>query len=404
MSEKAKNERGSITHARLHFAQPYAEGYKDWLYGRKYTAGTITGLFRLLRRWTDLVHRAGFNLDTIHAGYDASAKVLKGTQVTEARLRAGALFIQYLQELGKVPSRPQPPSETEIWPILGAYEDWMTVHRGVTESTLLVYRSAAVIPLLEKLGDDAKAYSVRAIREFVLERGRPYGHSYAKLVTTATRSFLRYLSATGQSPAGREYAVPGFNGSRSKPADFVVKEDIERLLASCRGKNQLRDRAIILLLARLGLRASEVANLEFGQVDWTRGRFTIAGKSRRMSFLPLPQEVGDALIAYIEEARPPLKTPRIFLRSCAPYASLPACSVYSLVTRVMQRSGIDFPRKGPHILRHSAATTMLKQGVSLEGIGAVLRHRSIRMTMHYAKVDFELLSEIAQPWAGRSAC
>jgi site-specific recombinase XerD len=152
------------------------------------------------------------------------------------------------------------------------------------------------------------------------------------------------------------------------------------------------------------LRASEVANLEFGHIDWAGGRITVAGKSRRASLLPLPQEVGDVLIAYIDQARPSVETSRIFLRSCAPHAAMPGRSVQSLVIRVMERSGIEIPRKGPHILRHSAATTMLRQGVSLEGIGAILRHRSIRMTLHYAKVDFALLSEIAQPWAGGSTC
>lgn len=404
MTKKVKKRLPSITDTRLHFAHQYVEGFRNWLESRKHTAGTINGLIPLLGHWTDWIHKAEFDLDTIHAGYDASARVFKGKRATEVWLRAGALFIQYLQELGEVSLRPRPASVTEVWPILGAFENWMHAHRGVTEQTLLLYRRVAVIPLLERLGDDARAYSVQAVRDFVLERARPYGHKYAKLVTTATRAFLRYLAATGQCPAGREYAIPGFTGSRSKPADFLVQDDIERLIASCQGRNRLRDRAIFLLLARLGLRASEVANLEFGHVDWAGGRITVAGKSRRTSFLPLPQEVGDALIAYIDHARPSGGTPRIFLGSYAPYASMPGRSVQSLVVRVMERSEIEIPRKGPHILRHSAATTMLRQGVSLEGVGAVLRHRSIRMTMHYAKVDFALLSEIAQPWAGRSAC
>jgi integrase len=359
---------------------------------------------RLLGHWTDWVHAAGFTPDTIHAGYDASAKVFKGKLATEVWLRAGALFIHYLQERGVIAIRPRLASTTEVWPILGLFRDWMRSHRGVTESTLDVYQQT-IVALLEKLGAHAQAYSAQAVRDFVLERARPHGHSHAKLVATATRAFLRYLAATGQCPAGREYAVPGFTGWQLKPVpDFLGHEDIARLLAVCEGENRLRDRAIILLLVRLGLRASEVADLEFSHIDWKNGRIAVSGKSRRASFLPLPQEVGDALIAYIGQARPRVATPRVFLRDRAPHRPMPGVSVTTLVWRALKRARIESPRRGAHILRHSAATAMLRHGVSLSGVSAVLRHRSLRMTLHYAKVDFALLAEIAQPWAGRPAC
>jgi integrase/recombinase XerD len=303
-----------------------------------------------------------------------------------------------------IPFRPQPASPTEVWPVLGVFRSWMQSHRGVAESTLDVYQRT-ILALLEVLGADAQAYTAQAIRDFVLERARPHGHSRAKLVATATRVFLRYLAVTGQCPVGREYAVPGFTGWQLKSApDFLGQEDIKRLLAVCEGENRLRDRAVILLLARLGLRASEVAGLEFRHIDWENGRIAILGKSRRASFLPLPQEVGDALIAYIKRARPRVATPRVFLRDWAPHRPMPGGSLTSLVCRALKRARIESPRQGAHILRHSAATAMLRHGVSLSGVSAVLRHRSLRMTLHYAKVDFALLSEIAQPWAGRPAC
>jgi integrase len=185
---------------------------------------------------------------------------------------------------------------------------------------------------------------------------------------------------------------------------FLVAEDIERVIAACEGESRLRDRAIVLLLARLGLRASEAANLELTHIDWKNGRLAIAGKSRREEWLPLTQEVGDAIIAYIEQARPRLPTSRLFSTDFAPIRPLTRVAVKCIVRRTLLRAGIKSAHRGAHGLRHSAATTRLRQGISLSGVGTVLRHRSPAMTQHYAKVDFGLLSEIAQPWAGRLLC
>jgi len=166
----------------------------------------------------------------------------------------------------------------------------------------------------------------------------------------------------------------------------------------------MRDRAIVLLLARLGLRASEVAHLSFAQIDWAAGRLTVAGKARRDERLPLTREVVDAIIAYVERARPRVTTARVFLTDAAPVRPLSCVAIKCIVRRTLDRAGVDSPHRGAHVLRHSAATAMLGHGVSLSGVGAVLRHRSPSMTALYAKVDITLLSEIAQPWGGRLPC
>jgi integrase/recombinase XerD len=211
--------------------------------------------------------------------------------------------------------------------------------------------------------------------------------------------------ATGQCPVGRDYAVPGFaNWQLASVPRFLAADDIARAIAACEGEGRLRDKAIVLLLARLGLRASEVADLKLADVDWRNGRIIVAGKSRREERLPLTQEVGDAMIAYIERARPRLSIPRVFITEAAPVRALTRIAVKCIVRRTLKRAGIKSTHQGAHVLRHSAATAMLRHGVSLTGVGAVLRHRSPAMTMHYAKVDFVLLSEIAQPWIGRLPC
>jgi site-specific recombinase XerD len=185
---------------------------------------------------------------------------------------------------------------------------------------------------------------------------------------------------------------------------FLPESDIVRLLNACDGDRHLRDRTIILLLARLGLRASEVARLTFDDIDWRAGTIRLIGKGRREELLPLSQEVGDAIIAYIERVRPFLPTRALFVTERAPLRPISRVSIKCLVKRGLQRAAIDCPHKGAHILRHSAATAMLRHGVSLVDVSSVLRHRSIAMTAHYAKVEMTLLAGPAQPWPGRSSC
>ena len=185
---------------------------------------------------------------------------------------------------------------------------------------------------------------------------------------------------------------------------FLPDADIARIIRACDGERRLRDRAIILLLVRLGLRASEVARLSFDDIDWRQGTIRLCGKSRREELLPLTQEIGDALLAYIERGRPALAIPSLFTTEYAPLRPIDRITVKCLVKRALKRGGVDSRYKGAHILRHSAATAMLRHGVSLPGVSTVLRHRSQAMTAHYAKVDIALLAAIAQPWPGRSPC
>jgi site-specific recombinase XerD len=205
---------------------------------------------------------------------------------------------------------------------------------------------------------------------------------------------------------GLEHALPGFAGWQdASPPRFLVPEDVERLLQSCPGDAVgLRDHAVLLLLARLGLRAGEVAGLRIPDLDWRTGRLVVSGKGRRQEWLPLPQAVGAALLRYLRRGRPPLPTPVVFTTVLAPVRPLTRAAVTHIVRSALRRAGITAPINGAHVLRHSVATAMLRQGASLAGVGAVLRHRSPRTTAHYAKVDTGLLAEIAQPWPGGAPC
>jgi integrase/recombinase XerD len=396
---------------RLQFAAPYLDDFKEWLREAGYRAATIEELLRLLAGWTDWTSTSGFTLGDVSVAFEASQAFVKGKNrikcpgdISQPSLGAAKLFIGFLRERGLVSLPKNPPFACETWPILREFRDWMRQHRGLAETTLDLYQGV-IIGFLEVLGDDPSAFTAEAVRTFVLRRAEPHGRSRARCITVAIRSFLRFLVAVGRCPAGREHAVPAFaNWRLASVPKFLVTEDIERVISACQGESWLRDNAIILLLARLGLRASEVANLKYSDLDWKNGRIAVFGKSRREEWLPLTQEIGDAILAYLERDRPPLRLSRLFITDIAPLRPLSRIAVKCIVSRTLTRAGVKSSAKGAHVLRHSAATAMLRNGVSLTGVGSVLRHNSPTVTMHYAKVDFGLLAEIAQPWPGVLPC
>ena len=403
--KKTRNTPRYLTLSRLHFARPHFEAFVSWLAARNFTKNTMTCLIVQFGHWTQWMHDASFDLSTIHTGYAASVPALKAGRYHNLRLRSGALFVIFLEEQGIVTPLPKPPKPRERWPILGEFRDWMRRNRGVLDSSLDVYQDI-LIHLLRDLGGTPEGYDARSIREFVLSRANLHGRTHARMTVTATRSFLRFLITVGRCPVGLDQAIPNFPGWKSAPVPHVLNDiEIKRIVAACDGEARLRDRAVILFLVRLGLRGSEVANLEFDHIDWRKGRIAVrGGKSRREEWLPLPQDVGEALLAYLERARPPLATPRVFITAQNPMRPMSRFAVNCVVQAALERADIQSGRRGSHLLRHSAATAMLRHGVSLSGVGAVLRHRSLCTTLQYAKVDFGMLREIAQPWAGEAAC
>ena len=395
------HERPPIVADRLRWLAPHVDGFKTWLDQKGYTAATVVEIVRLLSRWAEWARDAGFQFDAIEAGFAASADVFRGARSVRAPRGAAALFLDYLRKEVWPPERS---ASIEIWPAITAFRSWMCEQRGVATSTLDTYQST-LVDLLALLGDDPSAYTAAAIRDFVLERARPHGRGRAQGIAVATRAYLRYLIAIGRCPVGRDHAVPSFaNWRLATVPRFLAADDLARVLAACDGDERLRDRAIVLLLARLGLRASEVAGLRFDRIDWASGQIAIVGKSRREERLPLTQEVGDALIAYIERRRPRASSSQLFLTDIAPVRPLSRIAIKCIVRRALDRAGVASPHRGAHVLRHTAATAMLRHGVSLAGVGAVLRHRSPSVTTIYAKVDVALLSDIAQPWGGRLPC
>lgn len=266
-----------------------------------------------------------------------------------------------------------------------------------------------LLPFLEVLGEKPKAYTAAAIRSFVIQRLRSAGRGETRETVTAIRAFLRFLVAERRVRTGLQHCVPAVPLWRlSSLPRYLERPDIDRVVQSCdlRTAHGLRDHAVVLLLARLGLRAGDIVRMSLDDLDWRSGTLKVSGKGRREARLPLPQDVGEAILAYLKRGRPRTDHERLFLTVNAPIRPFATSASISDIVRVaLERAGIeDPPSRGAHLLRHSAATAMLRAGGSLETIATVLRHRSTEMTAHYAKVDLEMLQQVAQPWPGGSAC
>ncbi len=311
-------------------------------------------------------------------------------------------FVSFLQARGLVAS----PAPTVEPTLLTAFCHWMCTHRGVAETTLRGYR-IALRRLLAALGDQPEHYTAKQLRRFVLDLTRGPRPPQARTTVTVLRMFLRFLISQGRCPSELLIAIPTIAGwRRASLPSYLSPEEVERVIETCDGTTAIgvRDRAVLLLLARLGLRASEVAALQLNDIDWEQGLFRVVGKSRRQTLLPLPQDVGEALLHYVTNHRPSVDTSRAFITVIAPFVPF-SCSIVSTITaRALRRARIDTRSRGAHLLRHSAATAMLRQGTSMEAIGAVLRHVSIETTHIYTKVDVDLLDQVVMPWLEVESC
>ncbi|CCA90718.1 putative integrase/recombinase (plasmid) [Novosphingobium sp. PP1Y] len=310
------------------------------------------------------------------------------------------LFRRHLEEIGVCKPAAAAIRLVEP-PLVAGFRTWLSKHRGASDATIGLYGRDAV-SIMAELETDPMRWSPADIRGYVMKRGRICGRGTIEKMTTSLRAFLRYLAVQGHCRAGLDYAVPAFaHWQLAEMPRYLSGEQVSQMIAACDGdaSARRRDRAIVLLLARLGLRAGDVAQLRLTDIEWQAGSLRVTGKSRHEVRLPLPQEVGDAIAAYLEYRPSCCRSDRVFLSTIAPSRPfLNGDGVSSVVRRIMKRAGVMTPVKGAHALRHTAATEMLRHGVPLDKIGLVLRHRGIDTTAHYAKADVTLLKQVAQPW------
>lgn len=319
------------------------------------------------------------------------------------RRRGGAAFLEFLRDHGLV-SKPTVPEED--WRVV-AFRFWLLHRCGVTSQTVIRYLAEAA-RWLPSLGEDPDLYDASAIRNIVLDQPSGRSHKSVRLTATVLRTYLKFLAASGVCHPKLVHAVP--TAPRRWDAGlprFISPADVEHILTSCHDDRPtaISDRAILLLLARLGLRAGDVCQLRLTDIDWSTALLRVDGKSRTLARLPVPQDVGDALLDYIERVRPVVPEDRVFLRIQAPFRPFASASeIARIVARARSRADIEDGPSGAHIFRHSLATAMVRSGSSLESIGTILRHRSPVTTEIYAKVDITMLARVAQPWPGEASC
>lgn len=319
-------------------------------------------------------------------------------------LRGTAPLLDYLRELGVSPlaSPSEPLSATEQ--LLADYCRYLLHERGFASSTSLRYVGSARRFLAHSGRADGELrltdLAPREITQFVLRECDWRTRGSGKCVITRLRSLLRFLHVTGRAPE-LAWAVPSGPSWRlgSLPKG-IEQEKVVALLASCDRSTVAgrRDFAIVTVLVRLGLRCAEVAAMELSDVDWRRGEVVIRGKGSREERLPLPVDVGDAVVGWLRAGRPHCVCTKVFTRLPAPHHGLSASAVSSVVVTASVRAGL--PRIAAHRLRHTAATEMLRAGAGLDEVGQVLRHRSSSSTALYAKVDHTALATLARPWPG----
>lgn len=320
--------------------------------------------------------------------------------------------ISWLQKNGITEAKLVASAETsDIDRIVREYESYLHDDRGLAPATLENYTRVVRRFLTSCCGTgELRLAFIHAIQiTDYIRRHAPRDRTFAsaKHIVTALRSFFRFARCHDYIQTDLAAAVPSVAGwSMASIPRAMPTECVRRLLDESkkwRTPAGLRDRAILLLLARLGLRAREIARLELGDIDWPNGRLSVHGKGRQERPLPLSHDVGEAIASYLKNGRPESTCRRVFLHSRAPFDGMVSHSgVCQIVRRAIERADIELNVTGAHQLRHALAVEMLRQGLSLTEIGQMLRHRSTDATRRYAKVDLEGLREVALPWPGVS--
>jgi integrase/recombinase XerD len=318
-------------------------------------------------------------------------------------------FLDYLRLCRVVAtSAPQPPESVNSLRVK-RYADFLRNEKGLAELSLKVY-----LPVAEDLLNYLEAHGIKSVRRmdasllraFLFERAQDRSSECVRLLATSLRSFLRFLHAAGEIPKDQTAAIPTVRrwaqpDIPKKLTPVEVKQVLATPnLATATGR---RDYAILLLLARLGLRSGEILSIELGDLRWRTGEIVIRGKGNRRDLLPLPRDVGAAIACYLRCDRGARPTRRVFLRTIAPRVPLTGpASIGHIVRRTMAKAGVERPMQiAAHLFRHTLASDMLQHGASLREISEVLRHQAHTSTEVYAKIDVGSLQEVARPWPGQ---
>jgi site-specific recombinase XerD len=386
---------------------PHLDSFVATLERLGYASSTVRQHLRLLRDLARCLGRQGLALAQLQ---EPLADQFLEQRRVRRRLSQGEAptvrhFLEHLRKSGAIPSPEPQVDQSPLATLRRQYTNHLEKERGLAAVTVARYWPFIGRLIVERFGDGpirVRELGPDDIARFLLRHARSGSPKVARLMATALRSFFRFLFQDGQTDSDLARAIPGAPQWRlAEVPKYLEPDEVERVLRACRrdAAGGRRDHAILLLLARLGLRASEVIALELDDIDWRAGVLTVRGKGCSHDSLPLPADVGQALASYLRHHRPPCSTRRLFVRTRAPHRGLAnPSSLSTIVARALKRAGLRPAFTGAHVLRHSLATGMLRSGASLDEIGEVLRHRAPTTTEIYAKVDLRSLRSLALPW------
>jgi site-specific recombinase XerD len=384
---------------------PFVDGYRGWLLERGYLPGTVGHELRFLSALGRWMIDAGLEVGQLDERLvDAFVEARRAEGLLSSAIARGSRsLLIYLRELGVVaPGRDQ--ALSPLRELIDSYREWLLVERGLAVITVVRYEALARRFLGERVrpGDQLGVNDLDGehVTAFLLRECERLSVASAGGKVGELRSLLRFLFVRGFTRLALAESVPSVAGWKdTEIPQLMAREDVERLIACC-DRSRLdgtRDVAILLLLARLGLRSVEVARLELCDLDWRAGELVVHGKGRREDRLPLLEDVGAALAEYLT-LRGQRDHRRVFLTLRAPTRPIRPDLVGDVVQRACQRAAVR--HVGAHRLRHALASEMLARGASLVDISQVLRHRDLSTTAIYAKVDLGRLRQVAQPWPG----
>jgi site-specific recombinase XerD len=384
---------------------PQVEGYQGWLLGLGYTPATVRNMLKELGQvgcWMASEDLAAGDLDEARLVEFRAFRRQAGYRRVVGP-RALLPLLRYLREIGVTPAAL--PSTAPLDELICRYHRWMLEERGLAETTMLRYDNTARRFLTEQAVTSNALHPETLtggdVNAFLLRECARVSTGSAKGRVAELRSILRFLYLQDLTPMRLGSSVPPVGGWRLATVPPTISpEDVQRLLDSCDRSTLIgrRDFAMMTLIARLGLRSIEVSRLELEDLDWRAGEVMIRGKGGRQDRLPLPSDVGQALVDYLTERPGVTDIRRVFLRQRTPRGPIRADLVGDVVQRACQRAGVG--HVGPHRLRHALARELLRRGAGLMAIGQVLRHQDLATTALYAKVDLDTLRQVAQPWPG----
>lgn len=386
---------------------PYINQYRSEIKEQGYAVGSICEQICALKLFDRLLKRRGLEVRDLNeaVAHDFLGRLKRGYPKNAARSTLQRLLAM-LRRIGVTPVvAPAQPNPSQH--LTGDYERFLLEERTLSRQSVRPLGRFADQFLSEMFGvGELNLAKLRApdVTGFVQRHAHDYGSPYAKMLVRALRSFLRYLHYKGLVDTDLSIAVPKVAcWALSTLPKHLSAVQVRQVLRHCdrstaRGR---RNHAILLLLARLGLRGGEVVRLNLEDIDWDNTRITVCGKNGSWAQLPLPADVARAIAHYLRHDRPHCACRRVFIRDYAPLGGFEGSqSISKIVQCALAKAGVKSSRKGAHLLRHSLATDMLRKGASLDEIGELLRHKSPDSTAIYAKVDLGSLQALALPWPG----